>query len=69
MHWAGLNPEKSFRVKSQSDPTTTYVVDVWEENDFVCSCLYNYYKRKECSHIAKVRSILAKEKAQRENNL
>jgi len=69
MHWPGKNPERSFKVKSKSDPNTTYTVDVWEENDLICSCLYNYYKRKDCSHISKVRLYLAREKAQRENKL
>lgn len=62
MHWPGKYPERSFKVKSKTNPNIVYVVDVWGENDFVCSCLFNYYKRAECSHIKKVRQFLEKKK-------
>jgi hypothetical protein len=67
MKWAGREPDKIWKVRSKTHPTDFYKVELWGDGDLVCSCLYNYYKRKDCAHILKVRSMLAREKAEREN--
>lgn len=58
MKWPGKYPSKTWKVRSRTNPNQFYRVELWV-NEFVCDCMYSYYKRKECAHIRAVKNLLA----------
>lgn len=51
-----------YRVKSDTDSNTRYIVEKVGEDKFVCECPAYSFRKKggECKHIRKVRAYLKK---------
>jgi hypothetical protein len=56
MRWAGIKPKTAYKIKSNIDPAKEYIVELWGDK-WECSCLFNYFRHKECSHIQTARAL------------